>query len=574
MRRVTRETTSYALLLVILFALAALAVRQLLEFLHPRVLPHDAEVAALMIGAITFGFMLIAGAFGLWAIQFAAAAEGLRRVGRLVNAMDYIQDGVLAVDRKGRITGSNPAIRNILGNPEEAELTTQTLAMIFPCLTPEDVEQIIEAPEPFEVERRLPIGDELKVLRFRSQPLEGFTLLLISDVTRMDARRVHLRLMARLQLIGQIARGVAHDFNTILCAISGHASLLPRLSPGSPDAEQSIRAIQKGAERGTSLAAKLLELSNPGADQALPGLSADDLEPALKALRDSLPDGWNVDGQIGDIPPMALTGIKLEQIILNLGMLIVDRMPRPGTLRLVAAPPMDNHPLLKVSPINAGVLALSAAPLNAAVAMSPAQEEDGAGGVILSVIRGMVEESGGALDTFRAADGSPIFRVTLPRENPSLRKDGRARATWSTDLAPYVAQWRVLLVAGPIRAHALSARLNALAVRLERVDGLMPAMGRMEGAEALDAIIIDQRQLGDEARGLLHALIRLAPNAAVVVLTDGPLAETLTAFQAQASFIPMNDAPDRILMALVEARSLAVKRKAGSALTRLGESVG
>jgi len=79
-RLFTKESWSYAVLMVILFAIAAIAVAVTIDFLHTRVEEEDIGAVTVMLWSLTMGFMLIAGAFGLWSIQFAAGAESRRRI--------------------------------------------------------------------------------------------------------------------------------------------------------------------------------------------------------------------------------------------------------------------------------------------------------------------------------------------------------------------------------------------------------------------------------------------------------------------------------------------------------------
>ncbi|MDA0991003.1 MAG: hypothetical protein O3A51_09655, partial [Verrucomicrobia bacterium] len=123
MKLITREATGYAVLLVILFAIASIAVWQTLSYLAGHLSGGDYAVTATLICVITFGFMLIAGAFGLWAVQFAAESESRRRIGRFVDAMDYLQDGLLAINEKAIVTGSNPAARDLAGIDFELPIT-------------------------------------------------------------------------------------------------------------------------------------------------------------------------------------------------------------------------------------------------------------------------------------------------------------------------------------------------------------------------------------------------------------------------------------------------------------------
>ncbi len=556
MRLFSKEATRYAVLLICLFGIAVIAVRQVLADLGEHLDGAQYAVIAFSICIITFGFMLIAGAFGLWGMQLAAATESQRRIGRLIDAMDYIQDGLIAIDRKGRITGCNPAVKVITGIEV---IPNQTLARQFPCLGEEDIQSILTAREPDELERKFNQPDGAKTLRFRSQPMEGMVLLLVSDVTRMEAQRLHNRLVARLQLIGQIARGVAYDFNNLLCAISGHASLLARLPIDSPDAQRSLRAIGKGAERGTALAAHLLELSTPGPTASFPRMSTDFLQAAISALRDSLPEGWQVDGQINDVPPMTLTGLKIEQVVLNLGLLVADRASSPGTLRIMAAAPRPDVNLLHVSNQYAGVLLVATTPLDA-VSQSPATRDDASSaGVIVSVIRTMIEQANGTLEAFHGADGSLIYRVALPRELPSAIDAGRA--SLAADLAPYVANWNVLLVSPDDRNNQrIHERLRSMSVKVEAADNFMSALVHLEDKRQLDAIIVDQRMIAMESAGLLRAILKLCPTAAIVVLSEEPSSDQAR-LGGDIVFVRHADSPDRILLAMIEARSLAVKRR-------------
>ncbi|MCE9615000.1 MAG: hypothetical protein K8T26_12030 [Lentisphaerae bacterium] len=556
MRLFSKEATRYAVLLICMFGIAAIAVWHVLGYLGDRLETHDYAVASILICVITFGFMLIAGAFGLWGIQLAAAAEGRRRVARLIEAMDYIQDGLIAIDRRGRVTGSNPAIKRITGSEVEPN---QPLQAAFACLNEHDVAAFLAAADPDEIERKLFLPTGVRTLRFRSQPIEGMILLLVSDVTRMEVLRLHNRFVARLQLIGQIARGVAFDFNNLLCAIAGHAALLTRLPADSPEVPRSIRAISKGAERGTTLAAHLLELSMPVPSTAFPRMSVEYLQVAISSLRDSLSEAWQIDAKVTAVPPMSLTGIKIEQVILNLGLLVADRAATPGTLRVVVSSPRDDDPLLNVGPQFAGILLVAATPLDVVAQPDVIRDDAGSSGVIVSVIRTMIEQASGTLECFRGSDGSPIYRVALPHET-TLVADS-SHPGYAAELAPYIANWRVLVLTPQgERHHRIQEYLRNYSVNVEVMDNIVSALARMENKRQLDALIIDQRVIPMEAKGLLRAVMKLCPAAALVVLNAEPGTEE-AALAAEVVFVRYTDPEDQLLRALVEARSLAMKRR-------------
>ncbi|MCX7591111.1 MAG: hypothetical protein N2255_05725, partial [Kiritimatiellae bacterium] len=226
----TREAFSYAVLIIVLFGIATLAVREALDYITGLVPAADVAAVTAVFVSLTLGFMLVAGAFGVWTIHASGTAESRRRIAELVNSMDYIHDGVLAVDKKGRIRGANPAAQKLASEFENGT----SLLRAFPGLSPEDQDLLLASDEPVEIERAQPCQNTLRELRFRSQPSAGVTLILASDISATNAERQRRRQVARLQLIGHLARGVANDFNSILCTISGHAALLSRLPPSAP----------------------------------------------------------------------------------------------------------------------------------------------------------------------------------------------------------------------------------------------------------------------------------------------------------------------------------------------------
>ena len=149
----------YALLIVLLFAIAGVASHETIssitallgEAQEGSTIPDEItmRIVTVPILALTMGFLFLAGALGIWAIRSTAIIEGRRRVGRFVDAMDYLSDGLLAVDRNGRVTGSNPAARNLAARNLGKGAT---LRDYFPYLSAADLELLEDAAGPQEVE--------------------------------------------------------------------------------------------------------------------------------------------------------------------------------------------------------------------------------------------------------------------------------------------------------------------------------------------------------------------------------------------------------------------------------------
>jgi len=555
MRLFPREAWSYAVLLVVLFSIGTIAVWHTLSYLEQHVSASELGVVTIMMWSLTLGFMLIAGAFGLWAIRFSADAESRRRIGRFVDAMHFLHDGLLVLDRRGRVTGSNPAAAPLL----TSELTkNQPLREAFPCLSEDDVEALLDTKEPNEVERLLNARDSSRSLRFRSYPSEDLTLVLISDVTAMNVRRLRSRQAARLQLIGQIARGVAHDFNNLLCAISGHAALAARVEPGSAAMMKSVTAINRSAEKGVLLAGHLLELSQSPVTGRSTGMIKEHIKIVAEILGYTLPSGWRVAYSVDEeLPAVGLSRMQFEQLMINVGLLAADTLDRPGVLRMTASRPGPEPPL-DVGEGYAGVILVSASPAESPEDRGPSTGTSGEAGVIESVVSSMLAEAGGSFHRTWTEDGTPIFRVALPHGYVGAAKDGAGELP--EELKSYITQWTVLLALPQRELEPLRRRLDRLPLNVEEVDDIMSALGRVDREAGLDAVIMEYSLLGRQPKALLKAILKLRPSVGLVVLCEDPESDS-QGLTTDIVFESAQASPDKILAAMVDAKSLAARRE-------------
>lgn len=563
MRIFLKEAFSYAVLLVILFAIAALAVRHTILLLSDYISGDEYTIIAALICTITLGFMLISGAFGLWAMQFSAKREGRRRVGRFVDAMDYMTDGLLAIDGKARITGSNPAARSLLGSSLEKLLP---LGDAFSCLSPDDVSFLSDSKEPDEIERKMTIDGSTRTLRFRCQPSEELTLIMISDVTAADAQRGHNREVARLQLIGQLSRGVAHDFNNLLCAISGHVSLLSRIPREDPTWSKSYTAITRCVEKGSAMAGHLLELaqSTTGLSRHFSNMTPAHVAAAVDRLRNSLPEGWKMKTDLQKMPPVPLTRVQAEQLIVNLGLLVADMTEAPGTLRIISGTPDNASPIRNVGSKFAGLILIGTEEFDPKTAegKGPVRSTRETG-VIASVLESMIEGAGGKLDFLAAPDGSPIYRIALPRG--ITRTPEEQGEEFPANLEPYVATWSVLLASPPsITCKPTLSRLESLGAKVKHLDTIVASLAEIEESEDLDAIIVDEQLLAPQSGALLKAIVRLCPAAGTVVLCEDRHVEP-TKLATDVVFIRSTSTANNVILAMIEAKSLAVARSTSKA---------
>ena len=562
MNGVTRSSWQYAILLVILLATAALAVKSTILNLENDILEnnlkHALSFTRIAIWALTLGFMSMAGAFGLWAIRFGTIAETRQRVGRIVEAMDSISDALIAIDQRGRVISANPALQTITGRPVD---DLETMGSLFPHLSGEQLEKLLDKTTPQEIEVEVVSNEILKTFRFRSQPATGLSLIFVSDVTLIHDQQLRNRQAAQLQLVGQIARGVAHDFNNLLCGISGHASLLSHMNSTADDSTRdSLNSIARSADRGISLAGHLMSLGAIDTKAAPALRTADHIFSATRMLESDLSHEWRVVTEIQEnLPPTPLSGIQWEQAIYHLGFAIADVFSKPGQLTITVRRPEVTDPRFTL-PDHIAVAAV--------ISGNGDSESDelliGAGdeeGVIQSVVETVVSGVGGSLENISPAGDIPSYRIAIPHGSLLDIADSQSLPD---ELAAYMSNWQVAVATASFNHTELSQLLSKIGLRYEIIDSIIGALARIEADSPLDVIVVERDLLGDEADPLLKAILKLCPDTGIVVLVPPGTPEDSYKFGNQMIYEASDASAEAICNAMIRAKTLTSRLRTAS----------
>ncbi len=563
----------YAILLLLLLAIAAVATISTISAIQDMITAEAQkksgqnfdtveQIITISILALTMGFLLLAGSLGLWAIRSVTQSESRRRIGRFVDAMDYLSDGILALDRQGRITGSNPAARALM--PQACP--SGTLRETFSSLAEKEIGALLDRSGPSEIERpcRLPQG--FRTLRFRSQPSEDINLVLVSDVTEQKSRDLENRQMAQLRLIGRVAQGVAHDFNNILCAITAHASLMERHAGSAGTKNESLQAILHESDRGARLAHHLLELSRTGIKGDPCNQLSQHIKNAVEILRVGLAHGWDVQMDLPEqFPTIGVTPTQIEQIVLNLGLLVADEHSAPGILRILAGQPGGAPPFDVQEPFAAVIVIMAHEPKDPLSPVSLRPPAPGGlqdGGVIQSVVRSMIEELGGHLDLLLAPSGRTCYRIGLPGFRTADQGGTLHPLQVPEELRDYVAGWPVLLAAPATASQRrLISHLNKLGIQTVLAETLVDALQFVQGDRPFSALILHQQLFGDDPHALMRAILKLRPASSILVLTPADSGPAMLDLANDVFFARDNAPPAMIVQYLIKARELAGHRK-------------
>jgi two-component system NtrC family sensor kinase len=159
------------------------------------------------------------------------------------------------------------------------------------------------------------------------------------EAARAEAAETRLRHAPKLEALGSLTGGVAHDINNLLTVVRGNAGVLrAALPPQDARSRRRLEAILEAAERGTTLTRRLLAFARRQP------LRQETLDPAerLPALADTLRSALRGDISLAiEAPPgtwpVAIDPEELELALLNLATNARDAMPAGGRVRIVAA---------------------------------------------------------------------------------------------------------------------------------------------------------------------------------------------------------------------------------------------
>ena len=267
---------------------------------------------------------------------------------------------------------------------------------------------------------------ELTVARIGSDSRRVMTGF-VRDITERRALEEQLRQSQKLEAIGRLAGGVAHDFNNILMSIMGSADLLLMQIEGDDPAHDEATEIKQSVVRGAGLTRQLLAFSRK--QPTSPRLFA--LGEVVKGMDTMLRRliGPEIDFEIIR-PPRPITVIadpaQIEQVVLNLVVNARDAMPGGGRLTVEveeveldeAAAAMHaegragRYARLSVSDTGTGIDEKTRAKL-----FEPffTTKEQGKGtGLGLSIVYGIVKQSGGHIAVASEPGHGASFLIYLP----------------------------------------------------------------------------------------------------------------------------------------------------------------
>jgi PAS domain S-box-containing protein len=271
--------------------------------------------------------------------------EALKQRNALVKSVfEGTGDAIFVKDLQGRYLIVNAAVARFFGKSVE-QVIGKTAFQVTDLkqaqeLTAND-RSILETGESVTVDFQTVQNDVTQHFLVTRSPYRDSSGKIIGiigitrDITRYREIEDRLRQSQKMEAIGTLAGGVAHDFNNILMVISGYSSLLSEALRSDPKLRGHVEQIQKSGERAAALTRQLLAFSRKQTVQPT-NLNLNEVVAGIENLLHRLiGENISISTQLDPRPgAIKADSGQLEQVILNLAVNARDAMPEGGKLSI------------------------------------------------------------------------------------------------------------------------------------------------------------------------------------------------------------------------------------------------
>lgn len=358
-------------------------------------------------------------------------------------ALKSISQGVIIADRDGRILSLNRAFTTITGYQPEEVLHRPCAEVLAHFQDPQTLPHLLEAKSngiefSTEVLDRRRDGSlfwndlTLSPVRDHAGTLTHY-ITVIRDVTERRRLEEQLRRSQRMEAIGHLAGGVAHDFNNILAAVLGNAELALQNCPDSDPNRPCLQEILTACARGKSMIQQILAFSRQKPQQRRVIHLAPVIQETVNLLRVTLPTSVQIRVDLStDSPEVLADPTQIHQVLVNLctnawhaigdkpGIIEIrlDRFICPDRTQLSpSGPPASHHARITVRDNGQGIL-----PENLERIFDPffTTKDHGKGtGLGLAMVMGIVQAHEGTIGVESQPGQGTTFCIQLPACPPS-----------------------------------------------------------------------------------------------------------------------------------------------------------
>ncbi len=244
--------------------------------------------------------------------------------------LESIEDSYFELDIKGNFTFFNNALMDLLGYsaieltglnyrvytvPEDIDVLHKAFRQVYKTGQTTQLTYCHLRTKEGEIKS---IGIIASLMRNKNGEPTGFQGL-ARDVTRQKMMESKLQQKQKMEAIGNLAGGVAHDFNNILSGIIGYTQLIKKHSSKESKIQPYVNQVIKASERATGLVKQILLFSRKTESEKIPSDIVLIAKEALKLLRASIPTTIDIQHDFNDdLDPVLADPTRIHQVFMNL----------------------------------------------------------------------------------------------------------------------------------------------------------------------------------------------------------------------------------------------------------------
>ncbi|MFN7957657.1 MAG: PAS domain S-box protein [Holophagaceae bacterium] len=416
----------------------------------------------------------------------------------------------------------NPAFVEMTGIPRERWLGRRVLE-VLPGTEARWIREYGEValtgrPITFEEESK-DIGRWYRVTAYQPAPRQF--AVLVTDITHQkqsEIERAQLERQVartqRMESLGSLAGGVAHDMNNVLGAIMGLASIHQDQEPEGSRLRKSMTTILKACTRGRTMVKGLLGFARQGLEEVRVLDLNEVVGEDLALLERTLPASIRIEPDLaGDLHPMDGDPASLSHVVMNLCVNAMDAMPGGGTLRVRTRNTGPDHLELEVSDTGIG---MPAEVLERALDPFFTTKAQGKGtGLGLAIVYGTVKAHRGQIAiSSRVGEGT---RVVL--SFPTAADPAPARVQAEEPVRPGRSLSILVVDDDELILESLSGLLHSLGHLPVLTTSGEEALSRLEQGLQVDLVLLDLNMPGLGGGGTLPLLRNTHPEIPILLTT-------------------------------------------------------
>jgi len=389
-------------------------------------------------------------------------------------------------------------------------------------------------------------------------------LAINTDITGKKRLEAQFLRAQRMESIGTLAGGIAHDLNNVLSPLLTAIQLLELKFPDQ-ESRRLLQILQTNIERGADMVKQVLTFARGVEGERIPIDPKHLIKEAAKILKETLPKSIEIRFSIvGDLWPVTGDATQLYQVLMNLCVNARDAMAEGGVLTISAEnADLDEHyvrmnlgthagrfVLIKVTDTGTGIQAQH---LNKIFEPFFTTKEQGKGtGLGLSTALGIVKSHGGFVDVYSEVKQGTQFKVYLP----AITSDGIEPAEAGTLELP-IGHGEVVLVVDDESAirEITKGTLEAYGYQVMTAsDGTEAVALYAQHKGQIHVVLTDMMMPFMDGLATIRALQKLDPQVKVIassgLAADGKMAEAASV--GVKTFLSKPYTAERLLKALAE----------------------